>query len=361
MSSTPSMASRLGANAVGLVALLLAGSGCGGGAATGKPTTPAVGALPPLPGDPLRLVPAGARTIARLDLDALRASPHFATLQDWASRFVCLSAPGSQTLLRHTRGVIVAGLDTTPPSARPHGVALLAGDFSAGDARQALSEACSYTATQCGAVVERPAGRFSVLHAGELSAAPLGDHVLAVGEDEAVTAVLEVADGKRAAEQFSAEVVRGLDTRQWLAGHTLAFVTRLDDRVASRIGQELQGVGGAALGDGLANGAAAFGLALAQDASAEARVAYAEPAAADRGADSLRSLVGQAGFVMRLMGIPPLLDHLEVGVQAGLLRLGLRLSAEDVNSLRNQLMPLFEGKQAVCHDTLAALDSRNAP
>jgi hypothetical protein len=341
-----------------LIALLQAAA-CGGGAAAGKSTTPATASPPPLPEDPLALVPTGSHMLARLDFDAARASPHFAVLQDWASRFVCLGAPGSKALIVHTHAAIALGLDPVPPEQRPQGVALLSGTFSDEDTREALGELCSYAGAHCETPVARTAGRFGVLGAGGLAAARLGEHMLAMGDESGVAAVLAVADGNRAAEPLTGTLVPGLDTRHWLTQHTLAIVARVDDRAASRISRELESVGGAVLADGLSNGAAAFGLMLAKDASAEARVAYAEPGAADRSAAGLRSLVGQAGFVMRLMGMPPLLEHLRVDVQAGILRLGIRLSPDDVRDLRDRLAPMFEGRPPVCSEKLASLAPGN--
>ncbi len=316
---------------------------------------------PPLPDEPLQLLPAGARVLGRADLDQMRSSPDFATLQQWAERYACVSGRPAQALLQHTQRVAFALFAGERKGAPARGLLLLRGDYADADARTALDQACVWSAAACTQVSAEQRGRFELLDAGPLAAAQLGPHLIALGTGPLLGAVLEVADGARPSWAGSDPLMRGLDTTRWLFDHTLAAVAQLDDRSARRIGDELASVGGAELGSGLANGSAALALVLAQDARAELRVLYPQAETAARTAAAVRSLSGQAGLVMRLMGLPPWLERMQVQTSGSLLTLSLALSADDVKSLRERVGMLLQGKPAQCQPAGPRADARANP
>jgi hypothetical protein len=336
-----------------LLLLAAVGLGCGGAAQTGATARTAQQQaqeppLPPLPDDPVPLVPAGPRMLATAHIEALRASPHFATLESWAGRYLCLQREPLQSLWQHTNTVVLATFDPQGDRGGTSGLAFLRGDYGAEDARKALLLACTAVGESCESVTEQARGRFAVVSAGTLSAAGLGDHLLALGDGPLVQATLDVADGKHPSWVGTDPLMSGLDTQQWLSSHGAGLIARLDARTAGRISRSLENVGGSELGAGLANGSAALGLRLDKKAHAEARVLYPRAEAAAQTGDEIRGLVGQASLVMRLMGLPPLLDRLDVRAKGPLLELSLVLSADDLESLREQLGPLLKGDPAVC-------------
>jgi hypothetical protein len=59
-------------------------------------------------------------------------------------------------------------------------------------------------------------------------------------------------------------------------------------------------------------------------------------------------MLGQAGFVLRLLGWPAALARAEVNSEGPVLKLGLRLSNDEILQLKDKLQPTLEQNQPKC-------------
>jgi hypothetical protein len=331
--------------------MLLAIAACGGSkpaAASQTGRDAANATLPPIPTQPLRLVPQGAQQVVSADLKQLRASRHFATVERWIHRYTCMDADAAQWLLARTDRVVIATFEE--PSGRlPRGLAVLRGHYQAGDLERAHTQASALMpAPNAGAATEQQRGRFRLLTSGAASAAQLGDGLIALGDRQHVLAALDVADGKHPAWNEQDALIRDLDADRWLSEHSAAMITRVSERTAQRIGRELSPIGGRRLGENLNQSSAALAFVLASDFDAQAEVQYADAQSAAEAADGLRSLLARADLVLRLTGLPSALDSTSISAEAERLHVSLKLSADYVDRLSSRLQVLLDNDTPAC-------------
>lgn len=341
-----------GRTVCGLLALLVFAA-CGGTKQTAPPPKTASSAVvqdapPPLPVDPLKLLPAGVRELVSIDLGQLRGSQHFAIAEQWLRRYGCLHAEPSHFLLDRTERAVLATYAAGPTGERVHPLAVLHGDYRDGDVAQALSHARALFGALPEPVVTEPHGRFALLTSGDLSGVQLGDRLIAIGSTPRVLAALEVANARQAGFDTADELMHGLSTQRWLSSHSVAAITRVDERTARRIGRQLSAIGGRRLGEDLNESSAAFAFVLASDLQLEAQVLYPNARTASDAAHGLRSVLGRADLVLRLTGLPSTLARALVQAQGELLTASLTLSASDISSLSKRLLPLLENGTPAC-------------
>lgn len=302
--------------------------------------------LPALPDEPLLLLPASVRVLGRADLDQLRASPHFATARRWLLPQLCLDAKTAPWLIERTTRLVVGTVVLDAAQTEPQLIAIARGDYAPDDAHVAAMQILASAGAT--APSEQQQGRAHLWQAKELSVAQLGDHLLVAGHTQAVLAVLAVADGTRPSWLTGTMPMGDLDVQAWLAGHTLAIVAQLDEQSAHRVGRQLATIGADGLSTGLGNASAAAALVLTRDADAQAQVLYADAATAEQTAGQIRSMIGQASFVLRLMGWPSVLDRVDASTEGALLKLALRVSDDEVRQLVERLEPMLTDHAPTC-------------
>jgi hypothetical protein len=334
------------------------------GSKTGRDAA-AQATLPPIPTQPLRLLPAGVRAIVSANLEQVRASPHYATAERWIHRYACLDAASSQWLLARTDRVVLAAFGERADGQVPKSLAVLRGHYQQGDLERALAqtsallEAPSAPATDSGTAPalsdtsrggasSQQRGRFRLLTSGSVSAAQLGDGLIALGDTDRVLAALDVADGKQPPWSAQDALMPGLDADRWLSDHSAALITRVNDSTAQRIGRELSAIGGRRLGENLNQTSAALAVVLGRDLRAQAQVLYAQAATATEAAEGLRSVLARADLVLRLTGLPSALDRTRISADGARLDVSLVLSAEDLDRLSTRLQPLLESGTPSC-------------
>ena len=69
---------------------------------------------------------------------------------------------------------------------------------------------------------------------------------------------------------------------------------------------------------------------------------------AAQNAQQIRSMLGQAGFVLRLLGWPAALQRADVKADGPVLKLGLHLSHDEVLELTDKLQPLLDQNAPKC-------------
>jgi hypothetical protein len=322
---------------------------CGGTTQSASPAkTPAAvqESLPPLPEDPLLLVPAGARGLGRADLEQLRTTPYFALAQHWLQQYLCVDPHKSPWLLERTDRIAIATFAPADPHGTPDFLAVAFGHYQGYDAAAAVVQL--FAAAGLALPPGQHRGRAMLWVGAGQSVAQLGERLLAAGSSAQVEALLDVANGKQPSWLASAAFLPSLDSKPWLDGHTLSLLARLDPRITGRISRSLENLGAESLSDGLAQGSAAIGLVLTRDANAEAQLLYPDPTIAAQAASRIHALLGQASLVLRLMGLPTALERMQVNAQGPVLKLALRLSADDIELLRDRIEPMMEGAAPDC-------------
>lgn len=336
----------------GLAVGLLCAASCASTPRIAATTSKPVSASPvpvALPEEPLLLLPSGAHQITRLNLVQLRASPQFATLRDLAQRGGCVTGSDLHFLFDRADQAALASYQDSAHTVRS--VLVLHGAFGSADAREALLQASALAGHPHPSVSEQASGRFSILSANGISTVALGERLLAIGDPERVRAVVGVADAAQPNWLKDAALMPNIETARWLGEHTFSLLARLDDRSARRFERTISSMGGPRLSAGLANSSAAFAVGFGDNLHLEAMILYPDaPSAADT-AEQLHGLIGQAGLMLRLFGLPPALGRPDVRTEGERLLLSLTLSADDVRTLTARLTPLFEAELPSCTNT----------
>lgn len=334
----------------------LALAACGGGQkaqpatalAAAKPEPPS----PPLPNNPVRLLPAGARGALVAVMPELRGSALFDKVRQWAVRTGCLDETRAAWLLERTERVVIASYATPGDVKLEDGgapaLAVFHGQYTEDDVRSALAQGRDWLGAADAPPQERVRGRFHVITAGEIAGVALSPELLAFGRPTDLEGLLDVADGKRPAWLADDEHARGIDREKWLSdAHSLSLFGQLDERTERRLHRMLSNVGAGAASDGLGQSTAAFGVKLGDGARSELLVAYPGSAAASHAAGELRSLLAQASLIIRLAGLPRL-DRAEVTSDQALLSVSLALSASEVQQLSDPLLAMLDGEGSTC-------------
>jgi hypothetical protein len=332
---------------------------CGGstssapGAASAQ-ALPKVVAAPAVPDDPLRLLPSQPSAVFSADVAGLRASPLFARAKRFAIQRGCVDDEHARWLLERTQRVVVAryatapNADPTAPKASERGVGVFRGQYTAGDAREALTQTLGLTGTGTEPIVEEARGRFTVLHAAGLAAVQLDARMLAIGTDAEVNAMLSVADGKTASWLGDAAFMPNIESSAWLGTHALALLLHVDAETERRLHRSLSNLGAGDVTEGLAGSSAALALTLDGGARADTRVAYADAATAARAGGQLRSLIDQASMLLRFAGISLGLERTQVTTDDAQLAVSLELTAQQLDQLAGQLEAVLADRAPTC-------------
>jgi hypothetical protein len=339
---------RCGASfSAALLALFL--GACGGAssatAAGANSAASAAATLPALPDDPLLLVPNGARMLARVNVEQAKASDHYVDVRHWILRYTCIDRKTSPWLAERTQRVVLAEI-ALGGAGEPQWLGITRGDYLAEDAQQAARQVFAARGAPLPAAQVR--GRFTIWQGAETSVARLSEHLLAAGHTDELLAALEVADGKRPNWIGRDVLMQGLDAERWLDDHTLAAIAQLDEKSAHRLGRELQGVGADQYANQLAQGSVAVAVVLTRDIGVQVQGLYPNANQAAQNAEEIRSMLGQAGFVLRLLGWPAGLADAQVNAEGPLLKLGLQLSHDDVQQLKEKLQSRLEQNEPKC-------------
>ena len=300
-------------------------------------------AQPQLPDDPLRLLPVQPNSVFSADVAALRTSPLFARATRLAERSGCVDTEAVRGLLDRTRRVVIASYgpkqagDSAALPIGSDGVVVFRGQFTAGAAREALTQWVTHAKAASEPIVEEPRGRFTVLRTGRVAAAQLDERLLAFGTYGAIDALLSVADGKTATWLSGPPFMRNIDSSAWLGTHTLSLLTRADTEVERRLDRSLSKLGAGDVSEGLAGSPAALALTLDGGARAEVRLLYADAGIASRVGGKLRSLIDQASMLLRFAGLSFGLERTQVTTDDAHLAIALELSAQQVDQLTDQL------------------------
>jgi hypothetical protein len=332
---------------------------CGGKPNAAPPATALAAAQteqppPPLPNDPVQLLPAGARAVAAAFMPELRGSALYELLKRWAVHAGCLDEARAAWLLERSERVVIASYGAGEGGDAMPALAVFRGTYTADDVQSALAQGGEWLGATAAPAQTRERGRFRVFTAGAIAGVRLSPELLAFGRPADLEALLDVADGKRPAWLAGAAPLRGMDSAQWLSNeHTLALISQLDERTERRVHRQLANLGAGAASDGLGQSTAALGLKLGDGARAELQVAYPGSAAATHAAGELRSLLAQASLIIRLAGLPRL-DRAEITSDEERLSISLALTAGEIDQLRDPLGSMLDDNAPACGQRASA-------
>lgn len=318
---------------------------CGGGTLTHEPATQtSTGserpAPPPVPLDPLALVPAEPAELVVIDLEAWRASPHFPTLRAWAGRFGCIPLGPELAVLSRTTRVVLAMFPRASAQGGMDVLVIGQGRYEPGDAPDVLGEIAEVVGPGPEPIGIDARGRFTVLADGARLASVLAPHLIVVGDAAVIERVLAMADRQGEPGVRDGATFRVLGVAQWLPERDLAIVSAGAEHGGSNLGGRIRGLDrslaravdrrpravSVSLGDGVA---LSWIASVGDEAGAQTQVA-----------DVQRALVS-ADLVLRLAGLPSLATRLSATVDGGLARFELQLGDREVASLVSALERIF--------------------
>jgi hypothetical protein len=295
-------------------------------------------ALPPLPSEPVALVPAGASMVVSVEVASLRGTPLFDVLTRYAAQQSCGGAAPAGWLIDRAERMVVAGFerapeDTVGPEMRS--LLIVRAPAAAGDAARLIVERAKVQGQPEPAVQETPRGRFFYAEHDGIAAARLGDHLLAIGDAPALAAALDVADGKQRAWPNGDAAAQDLLQKGWLSGHSAGLIGRISERGAKRMKRALSRVGAGSAP--LDQGALTLSLDVTDGLRANAQIGLPDAASAERATGELTNSFGQLDLILRLTGLPTALAHPEISTEGKNLKLSLTLSAGDVRILLDRM------------------------
>jgi hypothetical protein len=323
-----------------LVLLVACGSSQAAGAGPEHPSAagPSVRAVP---SDGLELVVGDASAVAIVRVDLVRESPLFARLRPLIETQLCLSAAQLDALLANTSRAIVASRTTQD---RVEWLAVLAGQYTEQDADRMLASAARSAE---GTAVKQRSGRFTLATQGEVAASLLEQRMLVLGTPTWLHSVLDSLD--HAAPSFTASTLwRELSTRVQCAERTGCLLSSAQSIAAQHLKRALSSTGAKALGRQLEAADSAFGVSIPDgvEVAYSARLPTADSAAA--AAQQTKDLFWQAGLLIRLAGLPDVLDAAQLSAAGNQLSLQLSVSASDLAQYQERLGKLLEGSTGDC-------------
>jgi hypothetical protein len=342
---------------LGLCAACIACAACAACASTpaARPESSASAAVSALPEDPLALIIEDPESIATVRVRQLKSSPLFERLRPHIERATCFPLAEWDALLSATERAVLAARQK--PEQAPEWLAVLDGRYTEADGRRLLDLAVEKShstgsAAAGDAAKQAPAeareGRFAVTARAGLAVSTLESKLIVLGSEAWVRAALaailqpvakfsdsalwRVVGAQLACSERTACL---LSTGQGASGESLE--RGLSGAGAKELGQHLKGAGnglGATLRDGLG-----LGFAAQLDSAQAAQDA-------ERG---LRQWLWQTNLVVRLTGMPAVLDQTRLSTQDSMVRAELDVSQADVEAYESRARGLLERALPSCN------------
>jgi len=330
-----------------LLACLLAPivASCGASQSTssaGATTTPAEAPLPPLPSSAVDLLPAALDGALRVDVAGLRKSPLWAYGVEAAQKR-CVAIERFEVLLQRTDVVVGGALDAKGTL----GAAVLQGKLEPTDVDTLLGLLLADPA-RAPAVQTRTEGRFQVSERAPVAASVLGSGLAVVGDAASLRSVLDVADGK-APNAREGLLSGGLGQAIGFETAGIAVIYRPTAEGRAQLERQLGRGGRAALPPGLLQSSrGALAVHLGEPLELRAAVESASAAEADELTRATQSSLMQLNLLLRLAGLPPLLERLTAQTQGTLSVFSLQIGSADLDVLWSRMRDLLAAEAQNC-------------
>lgn len=297
-------------------------------------------ALPPVPENPLDLVVWGPEAVAVLQVQALRSSAAFARLQPYIERATCVQLADWDELLSSTRRAVLAA------RSQPEGaqwLLVLDGRYVEADARRVLRAALREAprATHPGPITRDASGRFIVAQERELAVSVLDDRLIVVGSQAWVHAALDSIT-KPAAKFSDARLWQSLGAQLDCAQQSACVLSLANGFSARGLRSGLSEAGAKSLGSAIESADSVLALRLGEGLTLAATAELGSDDAAQRAERELRDWLWQVNLLIRLTGLPAVLDRAQLSTQQHQLRAELSLSEAELAAYDARARVVFE-------------------
>ncbi|HTU59400.1 MAG TPA: hypothetical protein VMF89_13215, partial [Polyangiales bacterium] len=232
----------------------------------------------------------------------------------------------------------------------PEWLLVMSGSYSDADARRVLALAHKKSRGDAAAPVKDSrdsAGRFGVAEQGALAVSQLDGRMLVLGTQAWVRAAL--ASVAQPTTSFTAsQLWRGVGTGLDCGGRSACLLSAANSNNAELIERGLASAGARQLGEALQNADTALALSLSDKLDIGFAAQLSSPEVAQVAERGLRDWLWQANLVVRLTGLPAVLDRARLSTQGALLRGELDVSNEELAAYEARAKPLFDRSAPSC-------------
>jgi hypothetical protein len=328
-------------------------SACGSSqsAAPGPQHAGATAAARPVPMDPLELVIGAPSVVVDMRVDRLRSSPLFARARPFVERATCASSADIDWLSASTARAVVAARSLDD---RIEWLAVLAGSYSDRDADRMLAAIRQRAAgSPPSAVTKQAVGRFAITRQGEWAVSVLDQRIALLGTEAWVRAALDSVDHP-AASFAASSLRRDLAERVHCAEQSVCLLAAADSFATRQLQQGLSSLGAKGLGRELSAANTALGLSMPDSLEITFLAQLPTPESAATSLEQTKDWFWQAGLLIRLAGLPNVLDAVRAQTAANLLQLDLSVRASDLEQYEQRVGQLMGNSLDGCEAMAAA-------
>jgi len=304
--------------------------------------------LPPVPEDPLALVVENPESVAVANVQAVMRTPLFARLRPYIERATCINVADWNAVLSATRR---AALAVRHRADQPREwLLVLAGSYTEADARRVLALAHK-KARGADSDPVRDArdgtGRFGIAEQGALAVSQLEGRVLVVGTQAWARAAIGAV--AQPTSSFSGSPLwRTVGLPLGCSERSACLLSAANSNNAEQIERGLASAGARQLGQALSSADSALGLSLSDKLSIGLAAQLASNDAAQVAERGLRDWLWQANMLVRLTGLPAVLDRTQLSTQGALLRGELDVTRDELDAYEARAKPLFDREAPSC-------------
>lgn len=310
-----------------------------------EPSTPS---LPRVPEDPLALIVEAPESVAVANVQTLRSSPLFARLRPYIERATCVQLAEWEALLAATSRAALAARQK--PEQAPEFLLVLAGRYTDADAQRVLELASKKSAGSSALPVQETrdhSGRFHVREQGPLAVSQLEGRVLVLGSQAWVRAALS-SIAQPTVSFSQSELWRTIGSQLGCSERTACLLSAANSTNARELERGLAGAGARQLGQELASSDIALALTMTEGLGIGFAGQLGSSEAAQVAERALRDWLWQANLVVRLTGLPAVLDRTRLSTQGTLVRGDLDVTQTELDAYEARAKPLFDQKAPSC-------------
>jgi hypothetical protein len=320
---------------------------CAASQATAPPPAhveaPAAASVRPVPSDPLELLVGAPTAVAIATVAQVRASTLFGRVRPLIERVSCVSSEQLDGLLASTTRAIVASRQAAGPADHVEWLALLEGSYTEQDVERILAS----VGLPGDAQVRESIGRFTLATRAQLGASLLEQRLLVLGSPGWARSALDAVD--HPSPSFAASALwREQAPRVQCAERTLCLLSAADGVVAKPLQRALASAGAKNLGRQLGAADSALGLSAAAGVDMLMVARLQTPDAAAAALQETKDLFWQAGLLIRLAGLPDVLNDARVRAAGDQLQLDLSVSEGDLAQYQERLTQLLGDDRGSC-------------
>ena len=293
---------------------------------------PSAVSLPAVPEDPLALLVEAPDSVAVANVQALTGTSSFARLRPYIERAACVSLDDWASLLASTRRAALAARQK--PEQSPEWLLLLAGRYTEADAGRLLAVAMRSSRggdNEPAREARDQAGRFAVTEQGELAVSVLEERVLVLGTKAWLHAAL-VSVSQPTGSFLGSTLWRSVGVPLGCEARSACVLSAAHTQGAHQLERSLSSAGARQVGQALESSDSALGLTFSNQLTLALAVQLSSEETAQLAERALRDWLWQANLVVRLTGLPAVLDRTRLSTQGAQLRGELDVTAQELDA-----------------------------